>query len=131
MAEAFLRAAAGGAVEVASAGSHPTGELHPRTIEVMGERGYDLRGAKPEHMHDYLDRDVSIVITVCGNADEVCPVYPGQVKRYHWPFKDPITVVGTEDMVRRAFQKSRDELEHVFTAYGQGLADGTEGGEIS
>jgi len=124
MAEAFLREAAGEAVEVASAGSNPAGMVHPRVREVMAEKGFDLRGAKSQHMDEYLDREVAVVITVCDAADETCPTYPGQVQRYHWPFKDPIRVVGTEEMILEAFRRSRDEIETVFTLYGLGLADG-------
>ena len=126
MAEAFLRAGAGDAVEVASAGSNPAARVHPKTVEVMKERGFDLRRARANHMNDFLDRKVSVVITVCENAEQACPVYPGEVKHYHWPFKDPITVVGTEEMILKAFRRSRDELQRVFVAYGRGLADGIE-----
>ena len=111
-------------MDVASAGSHPASKVHPMTVEVMAERGFDLKRARAEHMNDYLNRKVSIVITVCGNAEEVCPNYPGEVKHYHWPFKDPVTVVGTEEMILKAFRRSRDELQRVFVAFGRGLADG-------
>ena len=123
MAEAFLRAAAGEVVDVASAGSNPAKGVHPRVSEVMAERGFNLAGARSEHMNDYLDREVAILITVCRHAEELCPVYPGQKKHYHWPFKDPVTVVGTDEMMLKAFRRSRDELEQVFVAYGRGLAD--------
>lgn len=126
MAEAFLQAAAGDAVEVASAGSNPAGKIHPVAIEVMAEKGLDLRGARSEHVNDYLEREVALTITVCAHAESQCAVYPGLARRYHWPFKDPAMVVGTEEMVRQAFRRTRDELEMVFTTYGRGLADGLE-----
>ena len=126
MAEAFVRAGAGDAVEVVSAGCNPAGRIHRRTVEVMAEKGLDVRRAKCHHMNDYLSDRIDIVITVCTEAEKVCPTYPGQAKRYHWPFKDPITVVGTNDMILKAFRRSRDELEKVFVAYGRGLADATE-----
>lgn len=126
MAETILQAAAGDAVKVASAGSNPAGYVHQGAIDAMAEKGFDLRGAKSKHMDEFLNRNVEVVITVCGNADQVCPVYPGQLKRYHWPFKDPAVVVGTEEMVRAAFRRGRDQLETVFAAYGRGLADGLE-----
>ena len=74
-------------------------------------------------MNDFLEREVAVVITVCGNADQACPTYPGQVTRYHWPFKDPVHVVGSDKMVLEAFRRVRDEIEAVFTAYGRGWAD--------
>ena len=123
MAETFLRAAAGEAVEVASAGSNPAGKVHPKVIEVMEERGFDLREAKSEHMNDYLEKDVAVVITVCGNADQACPSFPGQMQRYHWPFDDPAHAEGTEDEVRKEFRRVRDEIERIFSAYGRGWAD--------
>lgn len=126
MAQAFLQAAAGDAVEVVSAGSNPAGRPHRMTIEVMAEKGLDLRRANSRHVNEFLDREINVVITVCSHAAQVCPVFPGQVKLYHWPFKDPVTVVGTEEMIRKAFRRSRDELEVVFTAYGRGLVDGLE-----
>lgn len=130
MGEAILQAVVGDAFEVVSAGCLPSGYVHEGAIEAMAEKGLDLREAKSQHMDEYLDRKVEIVITVCNRADEVCPVYPGQVKRYHWPFKDPALVVGTEEMMRTAFRRTRRELEAVFSAYGRGLLDGLQlGGE--
>lgn len=124
MAEAILQSVVGDSYGVVSAGCLPSGKVHPRAIETLMERGIDIREARSQHMDEFLEQHVDIVITVCSKANEVCPVYPGQVKRYHWPFKDPALVVGTEEMMRNAFRRTRGELEAVFTAYGQGLLDG-------
>jgi arsenate reductase len=124
MAEAFLREAVDGVVEVASAGSQPSGAVNRGAVETMAEIGIDISGGKSEHMNDYLDRGVQVVITVCGNADQACPAYPGQVQRYHWPFDDPSHVEGSEDHVKSEYRRVRDELKRVFSAYGRGWVDG-------
>lgn len=123
MAEAILRAAAGGAVEVASAGSDPAGYVHPLALRVLEEKGYRLDAPESKHLDRFLDRPVETVITVCGNADQACPMFPGQVRRYHWGFDDPAKAEGDEARVLAEFRRVRDEIERVFTAYGRGRAD--------
>ncbi len=124
MAEAILRAAADGAVEVASAGSDPAGYVHPLALRVLEERGYQLDAPESKHLDRFLERPVETVITVCGNADQACPAFPGQTQRYHWGFDDPAKAEGGEDHVLAEFRRVRDEIERVFTAYGRGRADG-------
>src|SRR3954466_13180975 len=97
MAEGILRAAAKGKFRVASAGSKPAGYVHPLAIKAMTEIGLDISRHKSKHMNEFLDRNVETVITVCGNADQACSIFPGQVNRYHWPFDDPAHATGTED----------------------------------
>ena len=123
MAEGFLRAAAGARVEVHSAGSKPAGYVHPLAIKVMAEAGVDISAHRSKSMHDYLSRNVRVVVTVCGNADQVCPTYPGQVARHHWGFDDPAHATGTEAEVLSEFRRVRDEIKRVFDAYGAGLQD--------
>ncbi len=124
MAEGVLRAAAGDLVDVQSAGSKPAGYVHPMAIAVMREIGIDLSGHTSKHMREFLDREVRTVITVCGNADQACPIYPGQVNRHHWRFDDPAHATGTEEQVLAEFRRVRDEIRRVFTAYGAGLREG-------
>lgn len=124
MAEGVLRAVAGDVVNVQSAGSKPAGYVHPKAIQVMREIGIDLSGHTSKHMNDFLGRPVRTVITVCGNADQACPVYPGQVSRHHWGFDDPAHATGTEEEVLAEFRRVRDEIRRVFTAYGAGLREG-------
>ena len=121
MAEGILRAAAGDLVEVHSAGSKPAGFVHPKAIEVLREIGVDISGHISKHMNEFLDRDVDTVITVCGNADQACPVYPGQVRRHHWPFDDPAHASGTEEEVMDEFRRVRDEIKEVFGNYAREL----------
>jgi len=123
MAEYLLRAAVGDYAEVASAGSNPAGYVHEGAITVMKEKGFDLSAARSKHLDEFLDKEVTTVITVCGNADEACPSFPGQLRRYHWGFYDPAHAEGTEEEVLEVFRRIRDEIDKIFTAYGSGLVD--------
>jgi len=123
MAEGFLRAAANGAFEVASAGSKPAGYVHPLAIKAMAEIGINISRHTSKHMKDFLARDVETVITVCGNADQACPVFPGQVNRYHWPFIDPAHANGSEEEQMKVFREVRDQMRRVFEAYAAGRSD--------
>lgn len=124
MAEAFLRHAAGDAARVLSAGSKPAATVHPLAIRVMAELGFDLTTQRPKHLREFLGITVDTVITVCGLADQDCPIFPGQVNRHHWRFEDPATATGTEEEVLREFRRVRDEVKRTFTAYGAGLREG-------
>jgi len=123
MAEAFLRAVAGDLIEVHSAGSAPTGYVHPLAVKVMAEIGIDISAQQSKHMREFLGRPVQTVITVCSEADAACPVFPGQVNRYHWPFDDPAKATGKDAEVMAVFRRVRDEIRRVFEAYGAGLRD--------
>jgi arsenate reductase len=126
MAEGILRQQLNGWCEVASAGSKPAGYVHPLAIDVMAEIGIDISGHHSKHLDEFKNRNVATVITVCGNADEACPVFPGQVKRYHWGFFDPAHAAGSETEKRVVFQKIRDEIRLVFSAYAAGLREKVE-----
>lgn len=124
MAEGILRAAAGDLIEVHSAGSNPSGYVHPKSIAALKEIGIDISSHTSKHMDIFLDQDIQTVVTVCGNADQVCPTYPGQVQRYHWGFEDPAHAEGTDEEIMDAFRKTRDQIKLVFEAYAHGLRDG-------
>ena len=126
MAEGILRAAAGDLIEVHSAGSKPAGYVHPTAIQVMQQIGIDISAHTSKHMDDFLDRQITTVITVCGNADQACPLYPGQVNRHHWGFDDPAHAKGTEEEILAQFRRVRDEIKLVFLAYAAGLREGTK-----
>ena len=123
MAEGILRAAAGDLVEVHSAGSKPAGYVHPEAIAALQEIGIDISGHASKHMNDFLDRDIHTVITVCGNADQACPMYPGQLNRHHWGFDDPAHATGTDEEIMAEFRRVRDQIKLVFEAYAQGRRD--------
>ena len=89
MAEAILRAAAGDLMEVYSAGSKPKGAVHPLALEAIKELGISTAGHTSDHLEIYLNQGITTVITVCGNADQVCPTFPGMLNRHHWGFRRP------------------------------------------
>jgi arsenate reductase len=120
LAEAILRAAAGDFIRVASAGSKPAGFVHPLAIRVLAEIGLDASAHRSKHLDEFLDQPVETVITVCGNADQACPVFPGQVNRHHWGFDDPAHATGTEDEQLAVFRRVRDEIRRTFEAYAAG-----------
>ncbi len=124
MAHGILQACAGNVVEVLSAGSKPAGYVHPKAIQVMKEIGIDISHHTSKSMQFYLTDQIFTVITVCGNADQACPLFPGQVNRHHWGFDDPAHATGTEEEILNAFRKTRDEIKLVFEAYGAGLKEG-------
>ena len=123
LAEGILRAAAGDFLEVASAGSKPAGYVHPLAIRALHEIGIDISAHTSKHLVEFTARPVETVITVCGNADQVCPVFPGQLNRHHWPFDDPAHAAGTDDEKFAVFRRVRDEIRRVFTAYAEGRRD--------
>lgn len=124
MAEGILRAAAGDLVDVFSAGSKPAGYVHPKAIAVLAEIGIDISAHTSKHMNEFLTRPITTVITVCGRADQLCPVYPGQAHRHHWGFDDPAHATGTEEEILAEFRRVRDEIRLVFGAYAAGLREG-------
>jgi arsenate reductase len=123
LAEGLLRAAAGDLLEVASAGSKPAGYVHPLSVEVMRELGIDISAHHSKHMDEFLPMDVETVITVCGNADQACPMFPGQRNRHHWGFDDPAHATGSREEQLVVFRRVRDEIKRVFEAYAQGRRD--------
>ncbi len=127
MAEGILRAAAGDLFEVFSAGSKPKGEVHPLAIVALKEIGIDASGHKSEHLDLYLNAGIHTVVTVCGNADQACPTFPGQVARYHWGFEDPPHARREGESELDAFRRIRDEIKLVFEAYAAGYREALAG----
>jgi len=117
LAEGILRAAVGEAAEVASAGSDPAGYVHPMAVEVMKEIEIDISAHTSKHLDEFLQQEVHTVITVCGNADQACPIFPGQAEKHHWPFDDPAKATGSEEEIRAVFRRVRDEIRAKFEAY--------------
>jgi arsenate reductase len=123
MAEGFLRATAGDILEVQSAGSSPAGYVNPFAIQAMQELGIDISGHHSKHLNEFLQQNVETVITVCGNAGQACPLFPGQVNRHHWGLDDPAHAVGTDEERLKKFRQARDEIKAVFNAYAAGRRD--------
>jgi arsenate reductase len=110
MAEGLLRALAGDRFEVFSAGSKPS-SVNGLAIAVMDERGIDIRSHRSKHLNEYLSQPFDYVITVCDNAAETCPLFPGPARRIHWSFPDPAAVQGTEAKRLASFRQVRDAIE--------------------
>jgi arsenate reductase len=123
MAEGILRHLVGAGMEVCSAGSKPAGHVHPLAIRALAEIGLDISGHHSKHLDEFLTQEVETVITVCGKADQVCPMFPGQVNRHHFPFDDPAHALGTEEEQMAVFRRVRDEIRAVFGAYAAGRRD--------
>lgn len=105
-------------MEVFSAGTEPSDRVHPNAVKVMQEIGIDLTAHYPEKVNTYLDESFDYVITVCGHANENCPVFLGQVKqRLHIGFEDPAEARGTEEEVLSEFRRIRDEIREGFKAF--------------
>ena len=124
MAEGILREVAGNVLNVQSAGSDPAGFVHPLAILTLAEIGIDISRHTSKHMNEFLSGNVETVITVCNNADQVCPSFPGQSNRHHWPFPDPAKAKGAEGEIRKVFGQVRDDIRRVFTDYGLSRKNG-------
>ena len=127
MAEGILHQAAGDLLEVHSAGSEPAGYVHPKAIAALNEIKIDISTHSSKHMDTFLDGEITTVITVCGNADQACPTFPGQINRYHWAFDDPAHAEGSEEEIMEAFRIVRDEIRLVFEAYASGIRENSSG----
>lgn len=123
LAEGILRNALQGKLRVASAGSKPAGYVHPLAVAVMDEIGIDISQHSSKHLDEFIKQEVETVITVCGNADQACPMFPGQLNRHHWGFDDPAHATGTDDEKLAVFRRVRDEIRRVFEAYAAGRLD--------
>lgn len=123
MAEAWLRKLAGESFEVYSAGLEPHG-VNPYTIKVMEELGIDMSEHRSTHLDEYKGKiDFDFLITVCGNADERCPFFPGMGTRLHWPFEDPAKFVGPESEKLAAFREVRDQIKSRIESWLDETAD--------
>jgi len=121
MAEGFLKSF-DNKLEVFSAGTMPSRDVHPKAIEVMKELGIDLSKNKTKSVDEFLDKEFDYVITVCDDAKETCPVFIGKVKhRLHKGFEDPAQVTGTEEFVLSEFRRIRDEIKKEFEKFYQNL----------
>lgn len=110
MAEGLARHFGEGRVEAYSAGMEPS-RLNPFAVAVMQEKGIDISHQRSKAFEETLAHRMDIVVTVCGNADERCPVLPPEVKRLHWPLEDPGAAKGSEAEILAKFREIRDQIE--------------------
>ena len=116
MAEGLLRYMAGDHFEVFSAGSHPS-HLHPASIIVMAELGIDISNHSADSIDEYLDKDIDIVISVCDNARQVCPVFSGDVQQIHWSIDDPFHGWGAEPSDLLPYREIREILKDRLESF--------------
>lgn len=110
MAEGLLRHLAGDRFDVFSAGIMPS-IVHPKAIKVMAEIGIDISQHRSKSVEEFKGQGFDYVITVCDNAKESCPIFPGKTQRLHWSINDPTGTAGSENEIVVAFRKARDEIK--------------------
>jgi arsenate reductase len=112
MAEGIARSLAPASVQVSSAGSQPS-QVNPLAIRALDEIGIDIRGHRSKSVSAVDPADIDVVVTLC--AEEVCPVFLGQARRFHWALPDPAHAGSTEEERLQAFRDVRDELRQRLT----------------
>jgi len=120
MAEGLLRHDGGERFEVHSAGTVPS-FVRPQAIEAMREIGIDISGHRSKSVDEFAGQEFDYVITVCDNANENCPVFPGKTKRIHWSFDDPAEALGTEEEKLAVFRRVRNEIAEKLRTLAQGF----------
>ncbi len=123
MAEGFARELGRGLIESHSAGLMAAG-VHARAVAVMQELGIDISGQYSKTIDEALLRSMDMVITLCDHAAESCPWTPPEIKRLHWPVKDPVGTRGTEEEIMRDFRRARDEIRGKIAALLEALRRG-------
>ena len=117
MAHGFLQSF-DSSLEVYSAGTRPASMVNPKAADVMNEVGIDISLHSPKSVETYLNDEWDYVITVCGGANETCPMFTGNVKhRLHIGFDDPSNAVGTDEFVMSDFRRVRNEIKQRFTEF--------------
>ncbi|MDQ2715491.1 MAG: arsenate reductase ArsC [Chloroflexota bacterium] len=116
MAEGLLRSLAAGRIEVFSAGTAPS-SVNPLAIQVMRERDIDISHQRSKHLREFQSQPFDVVITVCDQAAEQCPIFSGRAERIHWSFPDPAAVHGPEEERLVAFRAVREALEERLRAW--------------
>jgi arsenate reductase (thioredoxin) len=116
MAEGLLGHDAGDRFEVESAGTRP-GHVRPEAIVVMKELGINISGHRSKYVDEFQGQSFDYVLTVCDNAKENCPVFPGHSKRLHKGFEDPAALQGTEEERLSLFRQVRDEIRDYLKAF--------------
>jgi arsenate reductase len=116
MAEGLLRHDAGDRFEVFSAGTKP-GQVRPEAIAVMRELGIDISGHCSKHVDEFAGQPFDYVLTVCDNAKESCPIYPGHTNRLHRSFDDPAAAQGSEPERLAVFRRIRDEIRDYLRTF--------------
>lgn len=116
IAEGYLRYFAGSTAQIYSAGIETHG-VNPRAIATMLEDGIDISGHTSNNVDEYADIDFDYVITVCDNAKESCPIFPGKAKKFHHNFPDPAKAKGSEDEIAAEFRQVRQQIKEYMQQF--------------
>lgn len=122
MAEGLWAKLGKGEWESHSAGSRPSGYVHPLAIRAMGEVGLDIEANRSKSVQEFEGQPFDLVVTVCGNAKDSCPVFLSAHTVFHWPFDDPADATGTDDEKMGMFRRVRDEIQAKITEFLSGDA---------
>ncbi|MGA2182947.1 MAG: arsenate reductase ArsC [Bryobacteraceae bacterium] len=120
MAEGLFRQAVGDRFEVFSAGTRPTA-VRPEAVAMMREAGIDISAHRSKSVDEFLGQEFRYVVTVCDNARESCPIFPGKAERIHWSFDDPAAVQGAQAERESAFRRVRDQIGRKVQEFAAGL----------
>ncbi len=116
MAEGLMRNLRGDEFDVCSAGSKPKG-VHPLAIEVMEEIGIDISSHRSKRLNEYWNKEFDYIVPLCAQANETCPLFPGEGKKIHQGFSDPAALDGTEEERLEVFRRVRDELKDFILSF--------------
>lgn len=116
MAEGLLRHIAGNKYEVKSAGTIAS-FVRPQAIAVMQEIGIDISDHRSKCLDEFIDQTFDYIITVCDNANQTCPMFPGSATRIHWSFEDPAETTGTDEEKLSVFRRVRDEIHEKLSNF--------------
>lgn len=119
MAEGLLRELAGDRFEAFSAGSKPSGYVHPLAIQAMQELSIDISRQVSKHINQFLPPEGEpphLIISVCSSAETECPLFPMEVERWHWPFDDPADAIGSDADKLLEFRRVRDEIREQLSS---------------
>jgi arsenate reductase (thioredoxin) len=130
MAEGLLRHDGGPRFEVESAGVSPAG-VRPEAVAAMRELGIDISGQRSKSVGEFAGQDFDYVVTVCDNAREQCPIFPGRTRRVHWSFDDPAAAAGDEEARLSVFRRVRDEIRARLREFVSAEAATGDGGRRS
>ena len=126
MAEGLFRQEGGEGWEVSSAGTRPS-VVRPEAIAAMREIGIDISGHRSKSVDEFAGQSFDYVVTVCDNARDNCPVFPGDVERVHWSLEDPAAVEGTDEVRLAAFRRIRDQIRERVTGFVRERRGGDQG----
>jgi len=124
MAEGLANFLGKGIIKAYSAGLNPAGYVHPNSVKVMKEIGIDISNYTSKAIDENLLKEMDIVITLCGDAYETCPMTPANIKKLHWSLPDPAKATGSEEEILNVFRSVRDEIKKRIESLIQEVFDG-------